>query len=335
MSSKFAQATAAAKEVLINQRSESADSSGSEQGDRVNVQFIKQSPQVDITAKPIITAWQDDTALLLSLDVIDVEIQIRRSFDEVFIKNLAANIKEHGQLQAVNVTKLDNGRYRLNSGENRFRAISYLHECYPTSSIYQAIRVTVDHGVDDTDRVLKQFHENVQRNELNLLDEARAIAHLRDVLGLKTERDIAAALHIPQKRVNRRLTILAQPEAVQIAVAAGEISLRDLERGNVEIVDGLVVNGLNDGSSALNSQLQDCLPKKSTARKKVVRKKNTSPNISLPFSTVENMVTLLASLAEHKGLAPIDLPINAKGKDLAAILALRLNDIKGAIDASH
>jgi len=316
VSSKFARAAAAAKEALLNSTSESRDSS-----------------QSDNQKRQAVTVQADNAAQVLALDLIDVEVQVRRSFDEEFIKNLAANIKEHGQLQAVNVTKIDNGRYRLTSGENRFRAMCYLRKRYPANPLFQTIRATIDYCVDETDRFVKQFHENVQRKSLNVVDEAKAIARLRDALGLKTEREIASALHIPQKRVNRRLKILKQPEAVQLAIVAGDISLRDLESGNVEIVDGLVVNQLGDLSSSLTPQSQSASSNNTVVRKQVAKKKNNSPNISLPFSTVEDMVSLLASLAKDKGLAPIDVPQNAKAKDLAVILNLRLNDIKGAVDA--
>ena len=101
MNSKFAQATAAAKEAMSHQLSnshlsKSLPDEGSSQLNNV-CDFSGDEKESSRSVQP------DDTAFLVPLTLIDVDAQIRRSFDEDFIEHLAANIKEHGQIQAENV----------------------------------------------------------------------------------------------------------------------------------------------------------------------------------------------------------------------------------------
>lgn len=151
--------------------------------------------------------------------------QPRRDFDEMQLQSLADSIRQYGVLQALVVTrkeypKEDGGlavEYELIAGERRLRA----SKIAGLSQVPVLIKVG-----DETNDLMKlelAIIENVQREDLNAVDRARAFERLANEFGFKQH---AIALKIGKSRVyvTNTLRILALPPHILDAVSQGKIS---------------------------------------------------------------------------------------------------------------
>lgn len=111
---------------------------------------------------------------LIPLERIEVAAQVRTEFDEASIAELAADIEAHGLLQPVLANPIGDEKYRLVCGERRLRAIRLLG---------QKVIPAVITKMSDQAAKLAQFAENVQREDMSLKDQARAIRAMFDELG--------------------------------------------------------------------------------------------------------------------------------------------------------
>ena len=129
------------------------------------------------------------------------------------LERLAASVREHGVLQPVLVTKTDGG-YELVAGERRVRAA----EMAGLSRIPAVVRDVSEH-----ERLALALVENLQRADLNPLDEARAFQRLGDEFGL-TQEEIAVRVGRSRSGIANTLRLLETSPAIQEAVASGAIS---------------------------------------------------------------------------------------------------------------
>lgn len=144
--------------------------------------------------------------------------QPRKTFDPDRLEELADSIKEHGLLHPLVVREdgyLDDARerYLLVAGERRYRAAQMAG--------LTRLPVLVRDSDEATARFL-QVIENVQREGLNPVEEARAYRELMDLRGLST-RDVAAKVGRSQPYVAERLTLLAHEDVAE-AVGAGAVA---------------------------------------------------------------------------------------------------------------
>lgn len=163
--------------------------------------------------------------------------QPRRTFDADQSQQLAESIAAHGMLQPVVVVQADQG-YTLIAGERRWRAAKLLK----LETIPAVVRTA-----NEQERLELALVENIQRSDLNSLDEARAYRHLIDDYGLTQER-VAASVGRSRPAVANTLRILDTAPLVQQAVADGTISggharaLAGFEKhGQQEVVLAMVV----------------------------------------------------------------------------------------------
>jgi len=140
--------------------------------------------------------------------------QPRRRFDPESIAGLAASITEAGVIQPLIVRPLADGRYELIAGERRWRAAR------------EAGLETIPALVRDEDaaqRMQTALIENVAREDLNPVDEARACAALVEELGLSKE-ELAARLGRTRPAISNLIRILELPDEVLELLAGGELS---------------------------------------------------------------------------------------------------------------
>ncbi len=141
--------------------------------------------------------------------------QPRRSFDEVALDELAGSMKTQGLLQPVVVRPLPDGLFELIAGERRWRAAQ-------RAGIHQIPAVVRD--VPD-ERVLElALIENLQREELNAIEEAEAYRILADDLEL-SHGEIAQRVGKQRTTVANALRLLSLPEAVKDMVRDRLISM--------------------------------------------------------------------------------------------------------------
>jgi ParB family chromosome partitioning protein len=142
-------------------------------------------------------------------------LQPRRHFAEESLKELAASLRQHGLLQPVVVTRAAAGGYYLITGERRWRAAQLAG--------LERIPAVVREVESDTDRLALALIENLQREDLTPIEEARAYHHLRSESGLSQEQ-IASTVGKDRSTVANALRLLALPLAVQELVDSGALS---------------------------------------------------------------------------------------------------------------
>lgn len=140
--------------------------------------------------------------------------QPRVQFDEEALKDLVASIREKGVLAPILVRPAQGGRYEIIAGERRFRAAQQL----------KLARVpVVVRDVDDREALVLSIVENVQREELNPIEEARAFERLTKEFSL-TQEEVARAVSKDRSTVANMLRLLTLPAEVQKVIASGRLS---------------------------------------------------------------------------------------------------------------
>ncbi len=168
--------------------------------------------------------------------------QPRRRFDEDALAELAASIAARGVIQPVIVRPLGGGRYQLVAGERRWRAAqkAQVHE------IPAIIRDLADREV-----MALALIENIQREDLNPIEEARAYHRLAELESM-TQAEIARMVDKSRSHVANLQRLLALPESV----------LDHLEAGRLDMGHGRALIGLDDAAE---------LAERAVARKLSVR----------------------------------------------------------------
>jgi len=148
--------------------------------------------------------------------------QPRRHFDEEALRELAVSIREFGILQPLVISKIEtesetgwNVRYELVAGERRLMAakLAGLH----------TVPAIIRKESDDREKLELAVIENIQREDLNPIEFARALARLQDEFGF-TQREIAARIGKSRETIANAVRLLSLPTEVQNAVAGGQIS---------------------------------------------------------------------------------------------------------------
>lgn len=188
------------------------------------------APAAD-TPSPSARSYQDhfvprrgESIFWIEIDKVDANpFQPRREFDESALKDLAASIREHGILQPVLVTKREiespaglEVRYQLIAGERRMRASRL-------AGLTQ-IPAIIRRGIpDDRVRLELALIENVQREDLNAMERARAFKQLIDEFHL-VQREIGARIGKSREMIANTLRLLTLPADIQEGVIRGTIS---------------------------------------------------------------------------------------------------------------
>ncbi|WP_283139525.1 ParB/RepB/Spo0J family partition protein [Rhizohabitans arisaemae] len=140
--------------------------------------------------------------------------QPRTGFDADALDELAASIREVGLLQPVVVRPVGEGRYELVMGERRWRA----SKIAGLERIPAIVRIT-----HDNDLLRDALIENIQRQQLNPLDEAAAYQQLLNDFGA-THEQLGSRIGRSRSHITNTLRLLNLPPKVQLRVAAGVLS---------------------------------------------------------------------------------------------------------------
>jgi ParB family transcriptional regulator, chromosome partitioning protein len=149
--------------------------------------------------------------------------QPRKRMDEEALATLATSIAEHGVIQPIIVSETLEG-YRLIAGERRVRAA----QMAGLERIPAVVRQVADH-----DQLQLALIENIQRADLDAIEEAHAYRQLIDEFGLSQE-DVAARVGRARSTIANTLRLLDLDPAVQDAIAQGRIS-----EGHARAIAGL------------------------------------------------------------------------------------------------
>lgn len=140
--------------------------------------------------------------------------QPRRQFKDAELQDLADSIKEHGVLQPLLVTELSSGGYEIIAGERRWRA-SQLAGLGVVPVIVKAMA--------DQQKLEVALIENIQREDLNPVEEAYAYKRLIEEFGL-TQEEVATKVGKSRPAIANAIRLLNLPEEVQTALIHGAIN---------------------------------------------------------------------------------------------------------------
>ncbi|MDP3675172.1 MAG: ParB/RepB/Spo0J family partition protein [Novosphingobium sp.] len=154
-------------------------------------------------------------ALIATAEIEPHPDQPRRHFDEAALDELAASIAQRGVIQPVIVRPLGPGRYQLVAGERRWRAAqrARLHE------IPALVR-----RLDDAEVGALALIENLQREDLNPIEEAAAYQRLNENDGL-SQADIARMVDKSRSHVANLMRLLVLPAEVQAMLQDGLLQM--------------------------------------------------------------------------------------------------------------
>lgn len=175
-----------------------------------------------IPPKKILQAFNSDNETpagvrLLELPVASIKPnpkQPREDFGYQELEELINSIKEHGILQPLVVTKGEGGNYELIAGERRLRAATMLN-LKTVPAIVRSAR--------DQEKLELALIENIQRKDLNPIEEARAFRQLMDEFNL-TQEEVAQRIGRSRPSVANTLRLLTLPEEIQKALRSGKLT---------------------------------------------------------------------------------------------------------------
>ena len=194
--------------------------------------------------------------------------QPRTTFDQQELEELAQSIREHGVLQPVLVSQQQDGSFQLITGERRWRAVqlagmptvpAMVKEATPQASLELALV------------------ENIQRRDLNPLEEAHAFRQLLDEHGL-TQEQLGQRIGKSRVAITNTLRLLHLPDPVREALAAGSVT-----EGHARAI--LMANGEPQRLRLLERVLADHLSVRDT--EELARQMNAGPTRPAPQSLTD------------------------------------------------
>ena len=260
------------------------------------------------------TASGSDAISSLGVDLVQRgRYQPRRNFDKEKLQELADSISSQGVVQPIVVRSVDGGRYEIIAGERRWRAA----QLAGLSEVPVVIR-----EVDDQAAMAMALIENIQRDDLNPLEEADALQRLISEFGL-THQQIAEAVGKSRTAVTNLLRLLElEPEVKEL-----------VDHGQLEMGHARAVLGLKGGQQlgAARQVVRQGLSVRETERL-VRRLQGEEPRATKPPPQPDpNVVTLERDLMEKLGAA-VKIKSGAKGKGQLVISYNSLDELEGILD---
>ena len=169
--------------------------------------------------------------------------QPRKVFKDSELEELTRSVSEYGVLQPLIVKRTEGRQFILVAGERRLRAATLAG----LKTVPAIIR-----ELQDSEAALIALVENVQRENLNFLEEARAYKKLMEDFGL-TQGDIARRVSKQQSTISNKIRILSLPEDIQTAIIENNLTERHArallklsgQEDRQKVINRVVSNGLN------------------------------------------------------------------------------------------
>jgi ParB family chromosome partitioning protein len=167
-----------------------------------------------IPDKAVISGSAEKISKLKVSSIAPNKFQPRKNFDDTKLSELKDSIKEKGIIQPVIVRSTEKG-YELVAGERRFRAAKELG--------YAEIPAIV-RDVNDADSLELSLIENIQREELNPVEEARAYMDLMEKFNFSQE-EISKAVGKNSSTISNTIRLLSLPKLIQDYISVALISM--------------------------------------------------------------------------------------------------------------
>ncbi len=140
--------------------------------------------------------------------------QPRKYFDKEALEDLAESIKENGLLQPILVREYGDGRYQIIAGERRYRACKM-------AGLAEIPAMVLDR--DDKSVAQLALIENIQREDLNPIEEARAFKALAEDYDM-TQEELSFKVGKSRSAIANSMRLLELPDEILTMVAARELS---------------------------------------------------------------------------------------------------------------
>ena len=232
-------------------------------------EVVESVDQVSETPAPV----PADAVVELSVGDIDPNRnQPRKKFDDDALLALADSIRHNGVLSPILVAR-DGGRYTIIAGERRWRA-ARLANCPTIPAIVR--------DWDDVRRQEAALVENIQREDLNAIEEARGIRRLMEECAL-TQEVVAERIGRSRSAVANILRLLNLPKRIQDAVIEGTLSA-----GHARVLAGIDDAELQSGLFAKTMQFGWSVRQLEAAAKNAQTEKKEKPEpVALPIEYEE------------------------------------------------
>jgi ParB family chromosome partitioning protein len=158
-------------------------------------------------------------SLEVDIDLLEPnDLQPRGPMDDSRLEDLSRSIRANGVIQPIVVRRLESGRYQIIAGERRWRAAA-------RAGLHQVPVAIKDLAASQQQQRLEMaLIENIQREDLNPIEEALAYQRLANDFGLRQD-DIAAQVGKDRSSIANSLRLLKLPEEVRAEVASGRLSM--------------------------------------------------------------------------------------------------------------
>ncbi len=213
--------------------------------------------------------------------------QPRKNFKEIDLKELAVSIKNQGLIQPIIVREVENNNYQIIAGERRWRAsqIAGLHE------VDCVIKDLEDVGVLESALI-----ENIQREDLNVIEEANAYKGLIQIKNINNE-GLSKIIGKSSSHVSNTLRLLDLDKRIQDMVINGDLSM-----GHARALIG-VPNAYEKAKEILEKKLSVRQVEKITSEFKKPKKNNNlkDPNITDLEKELSDKIGLKTSIQFNEG----------------------------------
>lgn len=204
--------------------------------------------------------------------------QPRRDFDDTSLKELAESIRLHDIIQPVTVSRLASGKYRLISGERRWRASKMAGITDLPAYVRQA---------NDAQLLELALLENLQREDLNAMEISLSYKRMMEELDY-TQEQVAERMGKDRSTVANFIRLLKLPPDIQLAVRNGELSMGHARALiNVDTVDKQLYIFKEIKEKGLSVRQTESLVRNLYKESGIVKKASKS-QLSSPFQRIED-----------------------------------------------
>jgi len=254
--------------------------------------------------------------LRIPLDQIETNPrQPRHDFDEVALQELAHSIRLHDIIQPVTVSKLPTGKYRLISGERRFRAAKIAGLKDIPAYVRQA---------EDQQLLELALLENLQREDLNAMEIALSYKRMMEELNY-TQEQVAERMGKERSTVANYIRLLKLPPDIQVAVRSNQLSMGHARALiNVDTVDKQLYLFNEIKTKGLSVRQTEELVRKLYKENAPV-KNSVKPTMPEAFKRIED------NLASHFSTR-VKLNHNKKGEGSISIEYYSLQELNKLLD---
>ena len=239
--------------------------------------------------------------------------QPRRDMHEAALEELADSIRSQGVLQPIVVRHVGEARYEIIAGERRWRA----SQIAGLDSVPAIVR-----DVPDEAAIAMALIENIQREDLNALEEAIALARLRDEFEL-TQQEVAHAVGKSRAAVANLLRLMSLPDDVKTLLEHG-----DLEHGHAKALMGLPLPQQSAAASQVVAQGLSVRQTEAMVRELLEGRERPPPP---PRRSVDPDIKRLQSDLGDKVGVPVVIQHNAKGKGRLVFKYSSIDELEGIL----